>query len=138
MAALARVVLVLLAALLPAACGGRGDLPPHRPPAVRHDVPRIDDEVRLAVMGDWGARSRGQAAVLSAIERTAGEVGGLHGGLLLGDNFYDRGLSGPDDDLFRIVFLEPFDTPWLAKLIDREMSMSTEKLAFVSASYCLT
>jgi acid phosphatase len=112
----AACVLALALALTAMGCGSRGDLPPYRPPAVRREVSAVEDEVRLAVMGDWGARSRAQADVIAAIDRTAAEVGGLHGGLLLGDNVYSRGVSSPDDDLLRIVFEEPFDTPWLARV----------------------
>jgi hypothetical protein len=102
--------------LLPAACGGRDGLGPYRPPAVRRPPPPITDEVRLAVMGDWGSGTAAQAAVLRAMDRYAPEVGGFHGGLLLGDNFYPEGVDGPEDPAFVRLFERPFDTEWLGLL----------------------
>jgi hypothetical protein len=94
----------------------RSDLPAYRPPDVRVPPPPIEDEVRLVALGDWGSRRRPQADVIHGIERAARRLGGLHAGLLLGDNFYPHGVTGPDDPTFAEVFEQPFDTEHLGLL----------------------
>ncbi len=117
-----RLVLgLLVAAALGAALVGwlvwrAQGLPTYVPPGVRHEVPPIGEEVRIAALGDWGAATREQAEVARAIDRTAGELGGLHAGIFLGDNFYNRGVQSVNDPLFEQVFEQVYDTPWLGRL----------------------
>src|SRR3712207_2516338 len=80
-------------------CGS--SLPPYQPPVRRVPVPLIGDEVRLAVFGDWGVGDTSQLGVAQGMDRAAAALGGLHGGLLLGDNFYPRGVSSEDDPRWR-------------------------------------
>jgi tartrate-resistant acid phosphatase type 5 len=89
-------------------------LPPYEPPSERIPPPPVEGELRLVAMGDWGSAKRDQAIVLDAIERKAREVGGIHAGLLLGDNFYSHGVSGVDDERWVDVFEHPFDKAHLA------------------------
>lgn len=91
-------------------------LPPYRPPRVRHPRPAIGDEVRLVALGDWGSGTRPQAEVAEGMDRAADEVGGIHGGLFLGDNFYNDGIVDAFDDQLRWKFEEVYDRPWLARV----------------------
>lgn len=98
------------------------DLPPYQAPLVRLPAPPIEDEVRLAAFGDWGVHNWNQYAVMRALDHAAAQVGGFHGGLLLGDNFYPSGVSGLSDPKWAAYFAELYDTthlgalPWYAVL----------------------
>ncbi|MHC5011481.1 MAG: metallophosphoesterase [Planctomycetota bacterium] len=91
-------------------------LPAYEPPSVRRPVPPVEGELRLAVTGDWGSGLRPQWEVAQAMDRAARRVGGLHGGLLLGDNFYMKGIQGVEDPLIRAYFEEVYDTEYLGLL----------------------
>jgi hypothetical protein len=98
------------------------DLPPYQAPVTRLPVPLIEDEVRLAAFGDWGVHNWNQYGVVRALDAVAAQVGGFHGGLLLGDNFYPSGVSGLEDPKWAAYFAELYDTehlgalPWYAVL----------------------
>lgn len=72
-----------------------------------------EGEVRLPAFGDYGTGDEDQAAVLAAVAKVSERMGGYHGGLLLGDNVYFKGVKGVDDPKWREIFEEPFDLPWL-------------------------
>jgi 3',5'-cyclic AMP phosphodiesterase CpdA len=57
-----------------------------------------------------------QYAVVQALDGVAKEVGGLHGGLLLGDNFYHSGVDGVDDAKWTARFMHLYDTEYLGAL----------------------
>lgn len=91
-------------------------LPPYRAPAARRPPPTVGDELRLLVVGDWGSATRPQARVARAMEATAAQVGGVHAGLFLGDNFYNRGVADVDDPQFRETFEQVYDGEHLGLL----------------------
>lgn len=109
--------LLLLAGALAAWLWHRHEgLPAYEPPSVRHPPPPADGEIRLVALGDWGSARRAQAEVARAMDRVAAAVGGLHGGLFLGDNFYPQGVQDVDDPQFTTTFAEVYDTAWLGLL----------------------
>lgn len=76
------------------------------------------DVVRFVAIGDTGEGNRAQYEVGAAFN-TVCLVQGCDFVLLLGDNFYDRGVDSPDDDQFRTKFEEPYagiDLPFYATL----------------------
>jgi hypothetical protein len=88
-------------------------LPHYAPPATHQPVPAVRDEVRLIVLGDWGSGQRPQAWVAAAASERARRLGGVHGIVSTGDNFYSKGVRGTDDPLWHTVFEEVYDTEWL-------------------------
>lgn len=109
------VSLLGVSAALLGACVGPG-ITDYMPPAFRAPVPPLEDELRLVTFGDWGDGGEEQIAVARAMDRLAGQIGGFHGGLMLGDNFYTSGVSGVDDSKWNRFFAHLYDTEQLGKL----------------------
>jgi tartrate-resistant acid phosphatase type 5 len=63
--------------------------------------------VRFVALGDTGEGNTAQYEVGRAFD-TVCMVQGCDFVLLLGDNFYDRGVDSPEDDQFRTKFEEPY------------------------------
>jgi len=91
-------------------------LAPYFAPSTRIPPPTVLDELRLPMVGDWGSGTRPQSRVLMGMERVAARIGGYHGGWLLGDNFYFKGVQSTDDPKWDAYFEEQFDKPHLALL----------------------
>ncbi len=63
--------------------------------------------VRFAALGDAGKANTGQFAVGKALAAYC-KTHGCDFVLYLGDNFYDTGVSGPDDPQFETKFVQPY------------------------------
>lgn len=63
--------------------------------------------VRFVAIGDTGEGNTAQYEVGSAFD-TVCMVQGCDFVVMLGDNFYDRGVDSPEDDQFRTKFEEPY------------------------------
>lgn len=61
----------------------------------------------LAV-GDWGDPNNAQRSVVAQMGKEAERLGGVHFALLVGDNFYPRGVSTWDDPLFDTTYEQVF------------------------------
>lgn len=85
-------------------------------PSAFADTPSIS----FLVVGDWGERSDGQAAVADAMGRVAADIGSAFV-ISTGDNFYSRGVASVDDPQWIATFEDAFtapslQTPWYAVL----------------------
>jgi hypothetical protein len=83
--------------------GGTGGAPP-------------SDIVRLIAIGDTGEGNEDQHAVAAQIAAKCVAVGGCDAVLMLGDNFYDVGVTGTDDTQWGPKFEAPYDLPELEGL----------------------
>ena len=73
-------------------------------------------QVRLLVVGDTGTGNENQMAVAAAMEQLCRQGPPPDGVLMLGDNFYQAGVSGDDDHQWQDKFLKPYGSPCLAGL----------------------
>lgn len=103
--------------------------------------PPIGEELRLTAFGDWGSGDDNQARVACGIERAAAAMGGVHAGLLLGDNFYPEGVTGVDDPKWQSHFEEVYATrhlgriPWWAVLGNHDWRGDAEaQIAYTARS----
>ena len=69
--------------------------------------------VKLLVLGDTGEGNEAQRQVAAAMDAKCEAVGGCTAVLLLGDNFYDVGVTGTDDEQWGPKFEAPYDFPQL-------------------------
>ena len=113
--ALLPLLLVALAVAL-AACAEGETLPCHEPPETQLAVPQIVDEVRLVAFGDWGTGDKQQRRVACACDKAAAEISGFHAGLLLGDNFYPRGVTSRFDRRWQTDFENVYSTKHLGRM----------------------
>ena len=91
--------------------------PPFPPPPAGYSTAgTIKDELRIVAVGDWGSDNRDQYNVIEAMDNIGAKIGGYHTGLFLGDNFYNRGVTGVDDPRWQTTFEKRYDTPYLGKL----------------------
>ncbi len=76
--------------------------------------PAVPDKRYLyfIAMGDWGTGSRAQQHVAELMNAKAGRDS-LHFVLLLGDNFYDKGVKAVDDPQWSRKFESMYDLPFL-------------------------
>jgi tartrate-resistant acid phosphatase type 5 len=72
--------------------------------------------VKLLVLGDTGEGNDAQREVAEAMDAKCEAVGGCTAVLMLGDNFYDVGVQGTDDEQWGPKFEEPYDLPNLNDL----------------------
>ena len=72
--------------------------------------------VRLIAFGDTGEGNEAQHEVADRMDEKCASVGGCDAALLLGDNFYDNGVTGTDDPLWVSDFEQPYDRPNLNTL----------------------
>lgn len=70
--------------------------------------PDPGQSVRFVAIGDQGTGSATQYAVAASIDQVCQDLGGCDFALLLGDNFYDTGVSSADDMLFMTMFDIPY------------------------------
>ncbi len=78
------------------------------------DIGDVDPEgktVKLLVLGDTGEGNEAQFQVAKAMDAKCEAVGGCTAVLMLGDNFYDFGVQGTDDEQWGPKFEEPYDLP---------------------------
>jgi hypothetical protein len=75
--------------------------------------PARPGSVRLLAVGDVGDGNSAQRRVARAMSERCALAGGCDAVLLLGDNFYDRGVSGLDDRQWLTKFEEPYALPFL-------------------------
>ena len=78
------------------------------------DIGGVDPEgktVKLIALGDTGEGNDGQHEVAEAMDAKCEAVGGCTAVLMLGDNFYDFGVKGTDDEQWGPKFEEPYDLP---------------------------
>jgi tartrate-resistant acid phosphatase type 5 len=64
--------------------------------------------VRFAALGDTGEGNENQYMVAAAIVDVCADKGGCDFAMLLGDNFYDSGVSGVDDPQWQEKFEMPY------------------------------
>ena len=106
--------LILAPLFVLAACG------PYFPDYVEPDnhvpTPAIIEEARICILGDWGSGQIEQWEVARGMENVAHEVGGLHGVISTGDNFYPDGVNSITDSTWRVYFEEVYDTPHIGPL----------------------
>ncbi len=75
--------------------------------------------VRFIAIGDVGKGNDGQYRVAAAMNPVCESLGGCDFVIMLGDNIYDSGVDGVDDDQWRTKFEEPYaevDLPFYASL----------------------
>ncbi len=75
-----------------------------------------DRPVTFFLLGDTGMGNDAQRSVAKAMEARCQQQGAPIALILLGDNFYQNGVSGADDDNFRTKFAEPYGSPCLANI----------------------
>ncbi|WP_448680506.1 metallophosphoesterase [Pseudomonas nicosulfuronedens] len=85
--------------------------PPYMPLADQNP-----SQVTLLALGDQGSGDLQQWRVAEGMERTAEREGGVNMVLLLGDNFYGKGLSGLDDPAWQLKFERVYHGPWLSRV----------------------
>ncbi len=78
--------------------GSRPTPTPNTPPG---------EPIRFVALGDTGTASENQFLISMAIKAKC-EADGCDFGLLLGDNFYDSGVTSADDPQFETKFQEPY------------------------------
>ncbi|HBP17963.1 MAG TPA: hypothetical protein DEA08_09235 [Planctomycetes bacterium] len=92
-------------------------------PARTHPIPAFEVPapvegkryLRAIVFGDWGTGHPDQHAVAAAmVERVRREGAPLDLMISVGDNFYPRGVSSPEDPQWQRSFEEVYDAPELA------------------------
>lgn len=94
-----------------------------------------DDAVRFVAFGDAGEGNDAQFAVADAIEAVCA-VRGCDFALYLGDNFYNTGVSGVDDEQFQTKFELPYenlDFPFYAVLGNHDLGAQGLGLEFWKA-----
>lgn len=97
------------------------------------------DVVQFVALGDAGTGSPDQYAVADAIEQVCAERC-CDFALYLGDNFYDTGVSGSDDDLFVEYFEAPYanlDFPFLVTLGNHDYGALGLGIEFWKGNYYL-
>lgn len=67
------------------------------------------------VLGDTGTGNEAQLAVAAAMEKVC-QTGGFTGILLLGDNFYQKGVTSTEDPQWEEKIFKPYGTPCLGEL----------------------
>ena len=77
-------------------------------PPVPITIPEPDSVVRFIALGDAGEGNIAQYAVADAMEVVCADLG-CDFVLYLGDNFYDTGVSGVDDEQFYTKFESPYE-----------------------------
>jgi len=92
------------------------ELPDYVAPPRRVPPPRIKDELRLVIFGDWGSGKIEQYEVAQGVDAAARELGGFHAGVFLGDNFYPAGVDSVGDPLWKEFFEDVYDTEYLGGL----------------------
>ncbi len=80
------------------------------------ELPPVTGTVRLLAVGDTGTSDGRQGEVARGMARAVRRVGGIHAGLLLGDNFYRSGVSSLDDSKWRTAFDVRFGSPELLRV----------------------
>jgi len=112
-----RRTVVLLAGLFLVACGARvpSDFTPAPVPASIDEIEITDhrgqDELVALVFGDAGTGSDDQREVGRRMAEVCSDVG-CDLALILGDNFYDRGVRSPDNGRWDPAFVEKFEEPY--------------------------
>lgn len=82
------------------------------------DAPPMPTEVRFVVMGDVGEGNEAQYKVADAVAQKC-QADGCDFVILLGDNFYDSGVTSVDDPQWQTKFEDPYqniDLPFFAVL----------------------
>ncbi len=74
-------------------------------PDVKTPPPTV---LRFVVIGDQGTGSQNQYDVGISMGQVCTALGGCDFGLLLGDNFYQSGVSSVDDEMFNTHFAMPY------------------------------
>lgn len=97
------------------------------------------DVVQFVALGDAGTGSPDQYAVADAIEQVCAERC-CDFALYLGDNFYDTGVDGADDDLFVEYFEAPYanlDFPFMVTLGNHDYGALGLGIEFWKGNYYL-
>src|SRR5215467_10408280 len=97
-----RQTLVALAILLLAACG-TSDPPPAAPELSPAATSAPEPHVSFFSFGDWGTATQDQLDVAAAVDADCRSKP-CDFGLLLGDNFYDHGVSSTSDPQWQTKF----------------------------------
>jgi hypothetical protein len=106
-----------LASIFAFACGAKvpASFTPPPPHASFEDIEVRDhadaDEIVVLAFGDAGMGSNDQRDVGRRMAEVCASVG-CDMALMLGDNFYDRGVRAPEDERWDRVFLERFEEPY--------------------------
>ncbi len=90
------------------------------------EVPPPPAPLRFVVLGDGGTGDEAQKKVAQAMARICAERG-CEFALYLGDNIYDDGVSGVDDEQFLLKFEEPYaalDFPFYVALGNHDYGSS--------------
>ena len=75
------------------------------------------DQLVLFALGDTGSGDSMQYEVAQAMESRCNDLGGIDGILLLGDNFYTRGVESVDDPQWTQKVFIPYSSPCLARSV---------------------
>ena len=122
-------------ALAPDPLSSPGVAPAQATPTVR--AGKGNGELRFVAVGDTGKGGKGQLDVAHAIDATCKQYG-CDFVLLLGDNFYETGVSSVEDSLFRTRFEEPYaalSMPFYAVLGNHDYGANGAGLDFWRATF---
>lgn len=87
---------------------GVGDVAEDTQDTADEDVVPVEPVTRFVAIGDVGEGSPEQYHVASSIGLVCGQLGGCDFAVMLGDNFYDSGVSSVDDSMFDSHFAQPY------------------------------
>ena len=75
---------------------------------------RVESSFPVLVMGDWGGKDKHPYTTKEEVATAKGmkhfaEKNGANTTIVLGDNFYDKGVKSVDDSRFKTTFEDVFD-----------------------------
>ncbi|WP_256676131.1 metallophosphoesterase [Pseudomonas sp. SCB32] len=108
--------MLVLAALFAVVGGVVGFMVMVPPPPYTPLTGQPTSQVTLLALGDQGTGNLQQWRVARGMERVAEREGGLNMVLLLGDNFYGRGLTGISDPTWQLKFERVYHGSWLSRV----------------------